>query len=120
VSNSPSPSSPISNGPVTPAAFVGSWSGRVRQEPKDTYTVRVTFKADARYGSISYSGIGISCSGVLELVNATATELTLNQGITQGKQCGNGQVTITRAGRDTIGFRFSGSGPVASGTLNRR
>jgi hypothetical protein len=118
-SNSPSPSLSASNGPVTPAAFAGSWSGRVRQQPADTYNVRVTLTAGSRYGTVRYLGTGFTCSGALALVSETATELTLNQGITHGK-CLNGQVTITRAGKDAIGFRFSSSGPAASGTLNRR
>ncbi|HUB40099.1 MAG TPA: hypothetical protein VMA72_14710 [Streptosporangiaceae bacterium] len=119
VSDSPSPSLSVSLGPRTPAAFAGSWSGQVRQQPADTYTVRVTLKANARAGTIRYAGTGFSCSGALDLVSATTTELTLNQGITQGK-CLNGQVTITRAGTDSIGFRFTSSGPIAAGTLNRR
>jgi hypothetical protein len=119
VSDSPSPSLSVSNGPVTPAAFAGSWSGQVRQQPADTYNVRVTFTAGARSGTVRYEGTGFTCSGVLDLVSATSAELTLNQGITHGK-CENGQVTITRAGTNVIGFRFSSSGPFASGTLNRR
>jgi hypothetical protein len=119
VSDSPSPAASTSNGPVTPAAFAGSWSGRVRQQPADTYNVRVTLTAGAGYGTVRYVGTGFSCSGALALVSATATELTLNQGITHGK-CLNGQVTITRAGAHQIGFRFSSSGPAASGTLSRR
>jgi hypothetical protein len=118
-SNSPSPSLSATNGPVTPAAFAGSWAGQVRQQPVDTYDVRVTFTAGARSGTVRYVGTGFSCSGALDLVSATATELTLNQGIIHGK-CLNGQVTITRAGTGAIGFRFTSSGPVASGTLNRR
>jgi hypothetical protein len=119
VSDSPSPSFSVSLGPVTPATFAGSWSGQVRQQPADTYTVRVTLRAGTKAGTIRYAGTGFSCSGALDLVTATATELTMNQGITQGK-CLNGQVTITRAGAGAIGFRFTSSGPVASGTLNRR
>ena len=118
-SHSVSPSLPASHGPVTPAAFAGSWSGRVKQLPTDTYNVRVTLTAGKSSGSIRYSGVGFSCSGMLDLVNETATELTLNQGITHGK-CDNGQVTITQAGTDAIGFRFTSSGPTASGTLDRR
>ncbi|HEY2075138.1 MAG TPA: hypothetical protein VGH53_02275 [Streptosporangiaceae bacterium] len=118
-SDSPSPSLSVSNGPVTPAAFAGSWSGQVRQQSADNYSVRLTFTAGARSGTIRYVGTGFSCSGALALVSATDTELTLNQGIIHGK-CLNGQVTITRAGTGAIGFRFTSSGPVASGTLNRR
>ena len=118
-SHSPSPRLSTSHVPVTPAAFAGTWSGQVKQQPTDTYNVRVTLKADAKTGSIRYTGVGFSCSGLLALVNVTATELTMNQGITQGK-CENGQVTITQAGTDAIGFRFTSSGPVAAGTLDRR
>ena len=86
----------------------------------DTYNVRVTLTAGRSSGSVAYSGVGFSCSGVLDLVNVAATQLTMNQGITHGNQCENGQVTITRAGTDAIGFRFTSSGPVAAGTLHRR
>ncbi|HKD88347.1 MAG TPA: hypothetical protein VKB62_07445 [Streptosporangiaceae bacterium] len=121
-SSSPSPSSSASDGPVTPAAFAGSWSGQVRQPPTDTYNVTVSLTAGTRSGKINYLGTGFSCSGELELSSATATELTLIQGITHGK-CSNGTVTITRAEKNAVGFRFitsSSRGPAAAGNLNRR
>ncbi|HKD89902.1 MAG TPA: hypothetical protein VKB62_15335 [Streptosporangiaceae bacterium] len=117
-SDSPSPFLSDSAGPVIPAAFAGSWSGQVRQPPTDTYNVSLTLAAGEKSGNIRYLGTGFSCSGALQVVSATATELTLNQGITHGK-CLNGQVTITRAEKNAVGFRFSSKGPVAAGTLNR-
>jgi len=115
---SPSPSLSAGHGPVTPVAFAGSWSGPVTQGTDTTYNVRVALTAGANSGTIRYSGADFSCSGDLELVSETTAELTLNQGITQGK-CANGKVTLTQAAKDAIGFRFSGN-PVATGTLNRR
>ncbi|HUA41844.1 MAG TPA: hypothetical protein VMA32_09770 [Streptosporangiaceae bacterium] len=118
-SRSPSPSP--SAGPSTPAAFAGSWSGRVRQPPTDTYHVSVGLTGDATSGTISYSGASFSCSGALNVTNATPTVLTLSQVIIQGRsECENGQVTITLAGTNAIRFSFRSSGPVAAGTLSRR
>jgi eukaryotic-like serine/threonine-protein kinase len=117
-SRSVSPSA--SQGPVTPAAFAGSWSGQVRQPPTDTYSVSVTLKAGATSGTVSYSGTDFSCSGALDLTAATTTRLTLSQGILQGQsKCENGQVTIALTGTDTVWFRFRSTGPIASGTLDR-
>jgi hypothetical protein len=112
-----SPSLSPSQGPVTPAGFAGSWSGQVRQLPVDTYHVQVTLRAGATSGTVSYSG-AVSCSGGLQVVTATTTKLTLTESITHGK-CDNGDVTITHVGSNSIRFRFSSSGPSATGTLNR-
>jgi eukaryotic-like serine/threonine-protein kinase len=119
-SPSPSPSLSPSRGPLTPAAFAGSWTGLVRQPPADTYHVSVGFTAGATSGTISYSGTDFSCSGALSLVTATPTRLTLSQGIVRGQsKCANGHVAITLTGPNTIHFSFRSSGPVASGTLGR-
>jgi eukaryotic-like serine/threonine-protein kinase len=118
-SRSPSPSP--SAGPSTPAAFAGSWSGRVRQPPNDTYHVGVGLTSGGTSGTISYSGTSFSCSGALNVTSATSTVLTLSQVIIHGRsQCENGQVTITLARTNVIRFSFRSSGPVASGTLSRR
>jgi serine/threonine protein kinase len=120
-SRSPSPSASDSNGPLTPTAFVGSWSGVVTQKlgsTTDTYNAHVTLTAGSSSGTVRYSGTGISCRGQLAVVNATTSALTLDQGITHGG-CGNGTVTLTTAGTDALGFHFSGGGQVATGTLNR-
>ena len=120
-SRSPSPSALDSNGPLTPTAFVGSWSGVVTQQlasTTDSYNARVTLTAGASSGTVRYSGTGISCRGQLEVVNATTSVLTLDEGITHGG-CGNGTVTLTTAGTDALAFRFKGGGQVANGTLNR-
>jgi hypothetical protein len=113
-SSSPSPS----QGPPTPAAFAGSWTGVVRQPPLDSYHVTVGLAGGATSGTISYTGFA-TCSGALNVVTASQTVLTLNQGITRGK-CANGAVTITLTSTNTIRFSFgSNGGPVASGTLSR-
>jgi serine/threonine protein kinase len=118
-SRSSSPSASDSNGPLTPTAFGGSWSGVVKQQvPSETYSAHVTLTAGTSSGTIRYSGTDISCRGQLEVVNATTSALTLDQGITHGG-CGNGTVTLTTAGTGVLGFRFKGSGPLATGTLNR-
>ena len=115
-SRSPSPSP--SQGPPTPAAFTGSWTGVVRQPPLDSYHVTVGLAGGATSGTISYTG-SATCSGALNVVTASQTVLTLNQGITRGK-CANGQVTITLTSTNSIRFSFgSNGGPVASGTLSR-
>lgn len=116
-SRSPSPSP--SQGPPTPAAFAGSWGGLVRQLPIDTYHVTVGLASGATSGTIRYTG-SATCSGALNVVKATQTVLTLNQGITRGK-CEDGQVTITLTSTNTIRFSFgSSAGPPAQGTLTRR
>jgi serine/threonine protein kinase len=122
-SASPATSAPNtpSQGPITPAAFDGSWSGVVTQPPTDTYDVSVTFAAGTPAGSISYSGTDFSCSGALTLTTATASKLTMSQGIIQGQSnCENGQVTITLTGTNKIWFSFHSTGPIASGALTRR
>jgi serine/threonine protein kinase len=117
---SPSPTPSPSHGPVTPAAFTGSWTGQVRQPPTDTYNVSVSFAAGAASGTISYSGTDFSCSGALNLTAATPTRLTLSQGIIQGQSnCENGQVTITLMSAGSIYFSFHSDGPIAAGTLSR-
>ena len=109
--------SPTQN-PITPAGFVGAWSGVVRQPPTDTYYVNVTLSGGTSAGTVSYAGTGFSCSGALILTQATSQQLILNQGIIQGQSnCENGQVTITLAGGGKITFSFRSNGPVASGTL---
>jgi hypothetical protein len=120
---SPATSAPasVSQGPVTPAAFDGSWSGVVTQPPIDTYDVSVTFAAGTAAGTITYSGMDVSCSGTLTLTQATPQKLSLSQGIVQGQSnCENGQVTITLTGTNKIWFSFHRTGPIASGALTRR
>jgi serine/threonine protein kinase len=118
VSKSPrsSPSASQSNGPAIPAKFAGSWSGEVKQLV-DTYNLRMTLTAGDSSGTVRWSG-AIKCRGELAVVSATADQLTLNQGVTSG-HCGNGTVTLTLAGTDTVGFNFSSGGAVATGTLSR-
>lgn len=112
--------SPTQN-PITPAEFVGAWSGVVRQPPTDTYYVNVTFSAGTSAGTVSYAGTGFSCSGALTLTRVNSHQLTLNQGIIHGQSnCENGQVTITLTGAGKIMFSFRSNGPVASGTLTRQ
>ena len=109
-----------SQGPATPGAFDGSWSGVVTQPPTDTYHVRVTLTAGTTAGTISYSGTGFSCSGSLHLTNASPSKLLMSQSITNGQsKCENGQVTIRLRGTHRIWFSFHSSGPIASGSLAR-
>jgi hypothetical protein len=122
VSKTASPSASISpspsQSPVTPVDFAGSWSGQVKQPPTDTYNVRVTLRAGAASGTVSYTGSDFRCSGTLQVLTASAQKLTFSQGITAG-QCENGTVTFTRTGSSSVWFRFRSSGPIASGTLDR-
>jgi hypothetical protein len=106
---------------ITPSAFVGAWSGVVKQPPTDTYYVNVTFSAGTSPGTVSYAGTGFSCSGALRLTQVMSQQLFLTQGIIQGRSnCENGQVTITLTSPGKIMFSFRSSGPVAAGTLTRQ
>ena len=116
---SPTASATPSRGPVTPAAFGGSWSGVVTQPPTDTYHVGVVLAAGTTAGTIRYSGPGFSCSGVLTLTTASSRDLTMSQVITGRSSCEDGQVTISRTGPNRISFSFHSSGPTASGSLVR-
>ena len=118
---SPSPSASPSQGPTTPAGFVGSWTGRVRQPPLDSYHVSVGFTSGTTSGTISYSATRFSCSASLNLITATPTVLTLSQSISHGQsKCETGSVTITLTSTNTVRFNFrNDGGPVASGTLTR-
>jgi len=124
ISKTPSTSvSPTpSQNPITPAAFVGAWSGIVRQPPTDTYYVNVTFTAGTSAGTVSYAGTGFSCSGALTLNQVSSQQqLIFSQGIIQGQSnCENGQVTITLTSPGKIMFSFRSNGPIASGTLTRQ
>ena len=76
----PSPSRPSASlGPVTPAAFAGSWFGQVKQPPTDTYNVSVTLVSGAAAGTVSYSGTDFSCSGVLNLTQTSSRKLMMSQ-----------------------------------------
>jgi hypothetical protein len=114
-----SPTATIRPGALTPARFAGSWSGPVKQQPSetDTYNVSLTLTAGKDKGTVEWSGNTLNCRGILQIADATSTELTLNQGITHGA-CANGTVTLTQAGTNAIAFRFDGGGPVDSGILH--
>jgi serine/threonine protein kinase len=120
-SRSPSQPASPSQGPTTPDAFVGSWSGQVRQASVDTYRVSVGFRRGATSGTISYSGAKLNCSGALNLMTASPTVLTLSQGIIQGRsKCENGSVTMTLTSTNSVRFDFrNDGGPPVSGTLSR-
>jgi len=124
-SRSSSPAASDSNGPLTPAAFAGTWSGVVTQKlssATDTFNASVTLTRGAGSGTVRYSGGDITpvCRGELQVVHETTSVLTLDQGITHGG-CGDGTVTLTTAGTGALAFRFTGSGsaPPTTGTLNR-
>jgi eukaryotic-like serine/threonine-protein kinase len=107
--------------PVTPAEFVGAWSGVVQQPPSDTYYVNVTLSAGTSAGTVSYAGAGFSCSGALTLTQVNSQQLLLSQGIILGQSnCENGQVTITLTSPGKIMFSFHSNGPAAAGTLIRQ
>jgi eukaryotic-like serine/threonine-protein kinase len=118
-SRSSSPSASDSSGPPAPTDFVGSWSGTVTQQlPAETYSASLTLTAGSSSGSVRYFGTDIHpvCHGQLQVVHATTSVLTLDQRITHGG-CSDGTVTLTTAGTGALAFRFSGSGPAATGTL---
>jgi len=117
--SSPTPSA--SPSVRTPAAFAGSWAGLVRQPPTDTYDVTVTLATGTTSGTVSYSGTNFSCSGTLTLTAATASELSLSQGIVHGQSdCENGRVTIRLSSAGSVWFSFRSDGPTAAGRLQHR
>ena len=103
---------------TVPAAFAGTWSGQVQQPPDDTYSVSLTLGAGMSTATVSYSTPGLAgCSPSLTLTQAGVKELTLSQAAEGG--CTAGTVTITRTGRRTVWYHFSGGGLDATGTLTR-
>lgn len=119
-SATPTVSPAASPGPVTPAAFSGTWSGQVTQPPAGTYTVTATFATGRSSGTISYTGTGISCSGNLGVTSASASKMIMSQSIIVGrKTCSNGTVSMTLTGANSIYFSFQ-STPAAAGVLTRR
>ena len=119
--STPSPTPSPSPSVRTPAAFAGSWAGLVQQPPTDTYDVTVTLAAGATSGTVSYSGTNFNCSGTLTLTAATASELSLSQGIVQGQSdCENGRVTIKLTSAGSVWFSFHSDGPTAAGRLQHR
>lgn len=110
---------PSSAPAITPAAFAGSWAGRVTQPDNSRYNVTVSLTEGTTVGSISYSGSNLSCDGVLRLTSKTAKQLTLTQSVSTGP-CLSGTVTLTADGSGSLQFSFSSSsGPNASGTLRK-
>jgi serine/threonine protein kinase len=113
-----SPTLSPSLGPTTPAVFGGTWSGQVTQSSV-TYTVTVTLASGQSSGTIAYSGADFSCSGNLSLTSASASTMTMSQGIVVGqKTCSNGTVTVTLSGASSIDFNFQDN--TATGTLSRQ
>jgi hypothetical protein len=118
-SSSPGTKSPSpTQAPTIPAAFSGTWSGSVTQGPA-TFTASVTLTGGRSSGSIAYTGADFNCTGDLSVTSASATTVTMNQGIVVGqKTCSNGTVTISANGLDSIGFNFQSPGSTpATGTL---
>jgi hypothetical protein len=108
-----------SQAPVIPTAFAGSWSGHV-QQAQTTEAVSITLRAGGTSGTISYSGPLLTCTGELTTAAATATQLTLSQGIVQGQnKCANGRVTLATTSPGRLRFTFQGNGPATSGTLRQ-
>jgi eukaryotic-like serine/threonine-protein kinase len=107
--------------PTIPAALAGSWSGQVHQtDPALLVTVKITLTAGSSAGTISYAEL--KCSGRLQLVTATASTLTLNEGISTGQQnCTGGVVTLTKQAGQTLTFSFKRSnGPSPTGVLTKQ
>jgi serine/threonine protein kinase len=107
--------------PTMPAAFGGIWSGPVTQGPA-TFTASVTLTAGQSSGSIAYSGADFNCSGDLSVTSASATTVTMEQGIVVGqKTCNNGTVTVSLSGAGSLSFNFQSPGsPPGTGTLTRQ
>jgi hypothetical protein len=114
---SPSPKPDPTPTVVTPSSFAGSWSGTVSQTG-GSYTVTIGLATGSNAGTIRYSGTNLSCAGALSVSTKTTRELTLSLQVTRGP-CAAGTVTLTKAGSGSVQFNFNGSGPQASGTLNR-
>ena len=105
-----------SQGSVIPAAFNGTWSGQVSQPPSDTYNVTVTLAAGQSSGTISYTGAGATCSGVLTPTSVSPSKMIMKLGTAQ-KGCANSTVTISIGRPNTL--TFNEGNPPASGTLTR-
>ncbi len=118
-----SPAASSSAGPTTPAAFGGTWSGPVT-EASATFTVKITLTASQSSGAIVYTGTDFTCSGVLSLISATQTTVTMSQGIVAGRStCSNGTVTVSLSSANSISFNFQSqpatTSTQATGTLTR-
>jgi hypothetical protein len=107
--------------PTIPANFGGTWSGSVTQGPA-TFTASVTLSAGQSSGSVAYTGADFNCTGDLSVISASATMVTLDQGIVVGqKTCSNGTVTVTANGLGSISFNFQSPGSTpATGTLTHQ
>jgi hypothetical protein len=118
-----SPTASATTGPTTPTAFGGTWSGPVTQD-STTFTAMVTLISGQSSGSIVYTGADFTCSGDLSLTSATATTMTMSQGIVAGQsQCIDGTLTLTMGASGSVSFRFksqSASAGPATGTLTRQ
>jgi hypothetical protein len=113
-----SSSPPASSGPVTPAAFNGTWSGQVTS-PLTTFSVTISLTTGRATGTMSYTAAGgISCSGGLTVASVSATGMTTKI-LGAQKGCSTGTVAITLAGTNAINFSLQGT-PAATGTLSRQ
>lgn len=105
-----------SQGSVIPAAFSGTWSGQVSQPPSDTYNVTLRLPAGQLSGTISYTGAGATCSGVLTPTSVSSAKMIMKLGTAQ-KGCANSTVTISLSRPNAL--TFDEGNPAASGTLSR-
>jgi hypothetical protein len=117
------PTASPSLGLTTPTAFGGTWSGPVTQDAA-TFTASITLTAGQSSGTIAYNGSGsepFQCSGDLSLTAATATTVTMSQGIVVGQStCDNGTVTLSLTASGSINFDFqaqTAGTAAATGTL---
>jgi eukaryotic-like serine/threonine-protein kinase len=104
-----------------PAAFTGSWTGKVRQvNPSDVFDVKLSLPTGSAAGTINYSSASFSCPGELTIRSSGPAAITLSQASGQQSTCANGVVTLSKDADGTILFSFRGkSGPADSGTLTK-
>jgi serine/threonine protein kinase len=119
--SSPSTSASATAAGSIPGSLAGSWSGQANQQT-DVFTVHVKLVKGASTGSIRYSGVAFSCTGLLSVMADAGGALTMHQGITVGRRtCANGLVTLRPEASGSLLFKFTGAaGPAAEGSLTRQ
>jgi hypothetical protein len=117
----PSTSAPAAGTASIPGSLAGSWSGQANQQT-DVFTVHIKLAKGASAGSIHYSGVAFSCTGLLSVVAEAGGTLTMHQSITVGRHtCANGVVALRPGASGSLLFKFTGAaGPAAEGSLTRQ
>ncbi|WP_329519920.1 serine/threonine-protein kinase [Spirillospora sp. NBC_01491] len=92
-----------------PAAYKGTWKGRLRQSDGKMLNVILTLPAGRGPGRIRYPDQG--CGGVESFAGHAGGTLTLRERITDrpDKCVDSGTVTVTRKGPRTILFNYTGT-----------